>query len=567
MTHSSLTPFTRRSFLGYSVATVVLAPLATQLGCSSSPESGSQVSPDVASIKAFGQAFSAQNLAASQAHQRVIATIEVASQSFALDLTLADPPIEVSGPAADELSTTATAQLSWASLADDMLKAGVASAQWALTASKSHFVIPGSSPQGESVGEAKSAFLLTTTLLLGGLALTAYGAYKGTKQAVDTRAEPVKDKIQSASAEELSVINQSLGLPAGTPKDQTASHFQNLGIGKKLSGAKAVEQDLRNAEIDGVPGVNSVEASAINKSVSKSAVKLGETAVTTTVSAVTTATGGQGYSQAMEAAGAGKNLAAVVDFGITAVSAATEKPLQPLDILAGHLDVAVIDKDKQPLVIPKPTTGLSVDAAKQTVKDPNATGPEVDEAMSVIAYTTAMSNADGHQLSDNGDGTVTVMVPARVHIGTYDKPTNHITLKIPDMGPADVLIMAEGKVPKLIENVDTTESPVVGYENTDLEDYDPNAGGQYALLVIASPADPGPNQDVTVTAQISPATAGVPVNMSVSGTDGYSNSIETTTDASGRASLSIPGGAEGVTDTVTVTLPGNGVSQTMSYAF
>jgi|GEM_PF-5047385 len=550
----------RRSFLGYSASAWVLG----QLGCSDKSESG--LSPQAESIKAFGEALSAHSRAAAKAHQGAIDTIEVASQGFALNLTVSEPPIEVSGPHAAELSTTATAHVGWTSAADALLQAGAASAQWSLGTTAMRFVTPGLQTRGEPIGTVQCPFL-PAVILLGGLALGAYSAYKGTKAAVDMRAEPVKNKIETATPEELTVINETLGLPADTPKDETASHFNNLGMGNKLMKAKAVEQELRNAEADNTPGVTGVEAAAINKSVAASSVKLGETAVTTTVSAVTTATGGQGYSQAMEAAGVGAKTAAAIDLGISAVSTATDVPLQPLDILADHLTVVVVDKDREPLVIPKPTTGMTPEQARQTLKDPNASGPDVEEAMSVIAMTTVSANADGHQMTDNGDGTVTVMAPARVHIGTLDNPTNHITMKVPDMGPADILIMADGKVPKVVENVNTSSSPIIGYEDIDIEDYDGAAVGDYSLLVVTTPADPGPGESVLVTAQVNPADAGVAVTMSVTGTDGYSNSIETTTDASGQAVLSIPGGAEGVVDTVTVTLPDHGVSQTMSYAF
>jgi hypothetical protein len=552
----------RRSFLGYSAGSFVLL----QLGCSSD-ESKSGLSPEAESIKVFGEALSAHSRAASKAHQGAIDTIEVASQGFTLNLTVSDPPGEVSEPHAEELSATAQAHVGWTSAADALLQAGAASAQWSLGTTAMRFVTPGLQTRGEPIGTVQSPLLFTTAILLGGLALTAYGAYKGTKSAVDTRAEPVKNKIGEATPQELTVINQTLGLPADTPKDETASHFNNLGMGNKLIKAKAVEQGLRNAETNNEPGVSGVEATAINKSVAASSVKLGETAVKTTVSAVTTATGGQGYSQAMEAVGVGAKTAAAIDLGISAVSTATDVPLQPLDILADNLTVVVIDKDREPLVIPKPTTGMTPEQARQTVNDPNASGPDVDEAMSVIAMTTVGANADGHQMTDNGDGTVTVMAPARVHIGTLDKPTNHITMKVPDMGPADILIMADGKVPKVVENVDTSTSPIIGYEDIDLEDYDGEAAGDYSLLVVTTPADPGPGESVLVTAQINPAESGVAITMSVTGTDGYSDSLETTTDGSGQATLSIPGGEEGVTDTVTVALPEHGVSQTMSYAF
>jgi hypothetical protein len=43
---------------------------------------------------------------------------------------------------------------------------------------------------------------------------------------------------------------------------------------------------------------------------------------------------------------------------------------------------------------------------------------------------------------------------------------------------------------------------------------------------------------------VSPAEAGVKMRLSISGTDGYTNSKDAETDSSGKATLYIPGGAE-----------------------
>jgi len=89
----------------------------------------------------------------------------------------------------------------------------------------------------------------------------------------------------------------------------------------------------------------------------------------------------------------------------------------------------------------------------------------------------------------------------------------------------------------------------------------------YSLTIWASPADPGPGQGVTVTALIHPIQAGITVRLAIFGTDGYANSIITTTDATGRAYLYIPGGNSGVVDRVTVTLLDQALSRRLNYTF
>jgi hypothetical protein len=86
------------------------------------------------------------------------------------------------------------------------------------------------------------------------------------------------------------------------------------------------------------------------------------------------------------------------------------------------------------------------------------------------------------------------------------------------------------------------------------------------VTATPNPQDPGPGEGVTVTADIIPAVQGCDVTFSIIGTDGYSDSGTYQTDASGQASFYIPGGAEGVTDHVTI-VTSNGKQYTVTYVF
>ena len=87
------------------------------------------------------------------------------------------------------------------------------------------------------------------------------------------------------------------------------------------------------------------------------------------------------------------------------------------------------------------------------------------------------------------------------------------------------------------------------------------------LLVSANPPDPGPNESVTMTIGIIPAKAGVEITYSMSGTDGYSLSGTVATDANGEISFVIAGGAEGVIDTINVSVPSEGLEGSVQYTF
>ncbi len=87
------------------------------------------------------------------------------------------------------------------------------------------------------------------------------------------------------------------------------------------------------------------------------------------------------------------------------------------------------------------------------------------------------------------------------------------------------------------------------------------------LLISANPPDPGPSQSVTMTVKIFPAEAGVTLDYSMVGTDGYSTSGTGTTDENGEFSFTIPGGGAEVHDTVTVNIPSKSLGGTVEYTF
>ncbi len=90
---------------------------------------------------------------------------------------------------------------------------------------------------------------------------------------------------------------------------------------------------------------------------------------------------------------------------------------------------------------------------------------------------------------------------------------------------------------------------------------------QGKLLVTANPADPAPQETVTMTVKVFPAKAGVAVSYSVTGTDGYTASGTVNTDENGEITFTIPGGGASVADTVTVDIPSESLSGSVEYTF
>ena len=71
-------------------------------------------------------------------------------------------------------------------------------------------------------------------------------------------------------------------------------------------------------------------------------------------------------------------------------------------------------------------------------------------------------------------------------------------------------------------------------------------------IVTPNPVDPGPGEGVTVVAKVFPAQPGLSITFAITGSDGYFNTATYVTDEDGCSDFYVPGGAEGVTDTVTV---------------
>ncbi|MBN2763654.1 MAG: hypothetical protein JXR41_11235 [Bacteroidales bacterium] len=94
-----------------------------------------------------------------------------------------------------------------------------------------------------------------------------------------------------------------------------------------------------------------------------------------------------------------------------------------------------------------------------------------------------------------------------------------------------------------------------------------NQDNSYSLSAWVSPGNPAAYESVTVYALISPKEAGVDIYFEISGTDGYSDSGTYATDASGQCSFYVPGGAEEVTDVITVKIVETGLTRTLTYVF
>ncbi len=82
----------------------------------------------------------------------------------------------------------------------------------------------------------------------------------------------------------------------------------------------------------------------------------------------------------------------------------------------------------------------------------------------------------------------------------------------------------------------------------------------------ATPQNPAPGQNVSVTGSVMPVVEGCEIHFSIIGTDGYTSSGTYSTNAQGQAYFGIPGAAPGVIDKVTIQ-SANGASYVVTYVF
>lgn len=213
-----------------------------------------------------------------------------------------------------------------------------------------------------------------------------------------------------------------------------------------------------------------------------------------------------------------------------------------------------------------------------TVGGPLLVGAGVALGVKLLwSYCTSSGNIISYPLlAATGTGEVCHMQTGNV------SPGEKVPAMIP--GTADLMISIPGYVPVVLKNF----TPPANGEDLKLDfdpvPADPNNPGQVitvdynavpntasscdqisAITASYSPLNPAAYQGVTVTGQLIPAVANCPMNYSIVGTDGYRKSESKTSSSAGTSTFSIPGGAGGVHDVVTIS--SNNFTYTVTYTF
>lgn len=314
-------------------------------------------------------------------------------------------------------------------------------------------------PQSES-GELRTsrqqlAFIIAAAL--AGAALTGVGAAAGIDRMYGSAAEPVIERAKNATPEEVARMAEILKLPPETTQEEVVNHLENdMGYVERDQAVDEIIQDFTSSN---EPGIRTFEGSEVNESVARTAQEGGRNAVNLVAGATTAATGGQGYAQALEAAGFQPVQAALADLAVTAVSTATETPLQPLDVFnAIFISSSTNDRDRR--IFYSNSMGYTFDEAIRVLTErlTDATIEEIQSAMRVLVDDIIEELGDQVTVENSPGGAVWVEFPSRVVLARINNPEGSILHPTDDN--FDSILAANGDIsahsnfdPNLIESL------------------------------------------------------------------------------------------------------------------
>ncbi len=291
---------------------------------------------------------------------------------------------------------------------------------------------------------------------LAGAALMGIGAAAGFGRMFDRAAAPVIERAKTATPEEVARMAEILDLPENATQDQVVDHLENdMGY---LARDRAVDEIVQDFTSSNEAGIRPFEGSEINEAVADVAQEGGRNAVNLVAGATTAATGGQGYAQALEAAGFLPTQAALADLAISAVSTATETPLQPLDVFnAIFISSSTTARDRRRFR--ENVMGYTIDEAIRVLTQDlaEASIEEIESAMRALIDDMIVELGDQITVEESGTA-IWVEFPSRVVLARLNDPEG--TILHPTDDNFDSILAANGDIsahsnfdPNLIEGL------------------------------------------------------------------------------------------------------------------
>lgn len=317
------------------------------------------------------------------------------------------------------------------------------------------------------------AVVIESLLVMGGVGLVAWMGFGGASEAFDARNAPSVKVIEQAQGKELEAINGALGLPADTANAKALETFKALPFNDRQAAHRKIEDINADADIGSLSAT-----SDINASVARAANIAGETGVRVYAKVPGMVGGGSTLGLLSKAKGwgeAGEAVDLALDVADQAMS--SSKSGEPI---ADKATVVVVTKPNEMLATPAPTHSMtSADARTMLAEAASGknlgtkTSEEVLSAGSIVAKDLAVKAGLADKVRT--DGSVVATVPGQVYMTRLTKPKWGDKVQVPQMGPVNILFVADGKVPQVVPDVDATNGGKLKLADQDLATYDPQA--------------------------------------------------------------------------------------------
>lgn len=352
-------------------------------------------------------------------------------------------------------------------------------------------------------------FLLTGIVALGLGAAACYGLFKAKEEISEKWSEPETKRVEEVAegSAEHKVINESLGLDADAPKEETLNKYKGLNDLQRAQAANDINMDLA-AKSGDAGDVRPIDQAEKNKAIVNATTAAGTAAVKLDTTLLTGVTGAVTGGKVLEWATGSEALGVGTDLLITVVTEATGVPIQPLDVFAKKVDVLVTTTETEAIEVEPPTDAITSKEAEKLLEDKEADGKKQKDAAAAIVLDAADRYPQVLRPTVDIDGTVTIQAPEKTFLGEFDKPSNETVIQLPSLGASSMLVAMDGKVPTSIDNLDLSGGSLgIEFDDRDIADYGQGLDNQTKLTLTVDNPKPASGEDVTIYVDCPDATS------------------------------------------------------------
>lgn len=400
--------------------------LGVGLACSGCEGPGSESSgealPRTAREPAMGVAASVTEMEGAW-----VELVRLASDDFTLDLTV--EPASATDPGAQ---------------IEAMIEVHAAASRAAVEATQLYLVLDsvtdlGATSSGlseaDGVGARRDALLPQLAIAGAGVAIAIYQFYRAATGALRERASVVRGHLEGANDDELPLHRSALGLDAAATREECIAAFDALDAAAAARLASSLEERITMESIAN-ERIRTVDAMEIRQATARGAVQAAAAGARLSVS-LHGAPVTPGWGDALRVAGAPEGTRLAVN------AVAEVLQVQPDDLPDRGVTLLMAATSTEPVTIEEPPGDLTYAQALAILGGGEG---DLDAAFARLAWEANGSRAEAP-------------VPTRVHIGSGRiDDAGAAVIPIPDVGPADALVLSGSFAPRL-ERIDTAAEP------------------------------------------------------------------------------------------------------------